>query len=249
MLPQQAEIPLRFFLSPIVEPWSYVSRTRQEGRKQPYYYCLSYPMATLAYLSVVPAAWPLFYGLSVVQAFNMIRTVKLEVVAHRPAEEKYDSRTTVIAYKRFYDELLKKPRDILLSAQGDIDEALKVVGDTRQQHVQDPTGQKVWYYVLEQYSYKGAYYFESEFQSARLLYDGLAIGATMVVCMMMRAPAALFMTDLQLFRQGRLSLFNVRTPLRNFFKAPDSLRKDKARVILTKKEDLKPPKKPHPTKL
>lgn len=239
--------------SVFVDPWTAVSRTRHDvEHERTYNYCMTYPAVTFIYCTALPVLWPVMAGLGTLHLFNTTRTVQVAGAGDPDKTRAARDVTphTYVLYRRHFDEVLKRPCDVLLTSPAEISHAMQVVGKTRQQFIADPSNPTVEYFVMKQKTLEMTLTGNSpEVQMLKYLYDLAAGGLSILMALRFRSMARFMVEDLKLVRAGRLSFLSIRAPIFNFFRTPAEVQKDNMRVIMMGKGQPKaqPTKQPYPT--
>lgn len=188
------------------------------------------PIRLFVYLSLFPF---LCYPAAALYGFGYYRCLRttLSPMGMRGYDRYEEASKQYVVQKRVYDKRQRRYVETqIMDDIEQIDYAIKLAGDRRNEFIDDPNQKGVAYYIQERLLMKTEALFTGENWAWAITSDVFRYLLPVGLCFIFHPAAQRVRVDLQLMLQGRLKWRQVRHPILNFMKTGEEYRRSKARM-------------------
>lgn len=189
------------------------------------------PIRAFFYTMLIPY---LCYPVALVNLYGFYRCAKTMVFPKYYKRKRYSDRVMYGVQKRIYDPRQKRVMETQIDDVQEIQHALLVAGDTRNQFVDDPAHPGTAYFVVEQKIMKAEAVFTGENWAWAFISDTCRYITPLLFAYLFHPSCKRLTVDMRLWWQGRLQWRQVRHPLLNFFKSYNEYNQAMRRVNIVK---------------
>ncbi|KAG5465266.1 hypothetical protein LSCM4_00721 [Leishmania orientalis] len=189
------------------------------------------PIRAFLYSMLIPYAC---YPIALVHFYGFYRCARTMVFPKYDKQQRYSDRVMYGVQKRVYDARQKRIIESQVDDVEEIQHALKVVGATRNQFVDDRQRKGTAYFVVEQNIMKAEALFTGENWAWAFISDTCRYVTPALFAYLFHPSCKRLTVDVRLWRQGRLQWRQVRHPVLNFFKTYNEYNQAMRRINVTK---------------
>ncbi|CCW63208.1 unnamed protein product [Phytomonas sp. EM1] len=197
------------------------------------------PTRALFYCMLCPY---LAYAVSLLGLYGFYRCLRSMVFPKYYHRDRYSKRVMYGVQKRVYDPKHKRIHEIQIDDVEEIRHAIQVVGEARNQFIDDPEHPGTAYLVIQQRIMKAEAIFTGENWAWAFVSDSCRYLTPVCFAYLFHPSCRRLNVDLRLWLQGRLRWRQIRHPVLNFFKTYSEYNRVMSRINTTKS----PPKGSQP---
>ncbi|CCW70090.1 unnamed protein product [Phytomonas sp. Hart1] len=189
------------------------------------------PTRALLYCMLCPY---LSYAISLSSLYGFYRCLRSMVPPKYYHHDRYSKRVVYGAQKRVYDPRYKRICEIQIEDVEEIRHALQVVGEMRNQFIDDPERPGTAYLVIQQRIMRAEALFSGENWAWAFVSDSFRYLTPVCLAYLFHPSCRRLTVDLRLWFQGRLWWRQIRHPILNFFKSYSEYNRAMSRINITK---------------
>lgn len=189
------------------------------------------PVRAFLYSMLVPY---LCFPIALINLYGFYRCAKTMVFPKYYKRKRYSDRVMYGVQKRVYDSRQRRVTEVQIDDVQEIQHALVVTGDARNQFVDDPSHPGTAYFVVEQKIMKAEAIFTGENWAWAFISDTCRYVTPLLFAYLFYPSCKRLTVDLRLWWLGRLQWRQVRHPVLNFFKSYNEYNHAMQRVNIVK---------------